>query len=87
MPKEGERNVIVENRYRVLFAFLLTTGARPSEAFGLKWTDIDLEKGIVSIQRSLQWHGRTEGGGWYYAETKTKGSRRTVSVPAAWSNS
>ena len=35
--KDGDRSVVVQNRYRVLFAFLLTTGARPSEAFGLKW--------------------------------------------------
>ncbi|MGI9067159.1 MAG: site-specific integrase, partial [Pyrinomonadaceae bacterium] len=81
--QEGERTVVVDNRYRVLFAFLLTTGARPSEAFGLKWADIDMEKGIVSIQRTLQWHSKAEGGGWYYSETKTKGSRRTVPLPVS----
>lgn len=75
--------MVVENRYRVLFAFLLTTGARPSEAFGLKWSDIDMEKGIVSIQRALQWHSKAGGGGWYYSETKTKASRRTVPLPTS----
>jgi len=65
----------VEGKYACLFAFLLDTGARPSEALGLKWTDIDLEKGVVTIQRTLQWHAK---GGFYFAETKTKGSRRTV---------
>ncbi len=81
--EEAARLMAVESKYRVVFAFLLTTGARPSEAFGLKWTDIDLQSGVVSIQRTLQWHSKAAGGGWYYAETKTKGSRRTVPLPAS----
>ncbi|MEP6569325.1 MAG: site-specific integrase, partial [Acidobacteriota bacterium] len=80
--KEGDRTVAVVNRYRVLFAFLLTTGARPSEALGLKWTDVDLETGVATIQRTLQWHRKTEGGGPYFGEPKTKGSRRTIPLPA-----
>lgn len=79
---EAERTVSVENRYRVLFAFLLTTGARPSEAFGLKWTDVDFETGRVTIQRTLQWHSKQQGGGPFFGETKTKTSRRTVPLPA-----
>jgi integrase len=79
--KEEKRSVIVENRYRVLFAFLLNSGARPSEAFGLKWSDIDFETGRVTIQRTLQWHSKQQGGGWYFEETKTKMSRRAVPLP------
>lgn len=79
---KGDRSVVVENRYRVLFAFLLTTGARPSEAFGLKWSDIDFETGKATIQRTLQWHSRKQGGGWYFEETKTKMSRSAVLLPA-----
>jgi integrase len=78
--EESSRLMAVENRHRVLFAFLLTTGARPSEAFGLKWADVDFETGHVTIQRTLQWH---KGGGWYLEETKTKTSRRSVPLPAS----
>ena len=60
---EGERSITVKNRYRVLFAFLLTTGARPSEAFGLKWSDVDFETGCVTIQRTLHWHTKADGWG------------------------
>lgn len=60
--EETGRLLAVENRYRVLFAFLLTTGARP-EALGLKWIDIDFESGLVTIQRTLQWHSKKMGGG------------------------
>lgn len=38
--EKGRKPVVAENRHRVLFAFMLTSGARPSEALGLKWTDI-----------------------------------------------
>jgi integrase len=76
-------DVVVDNRYRVLFAFLLTTGARPSEALGLKWTDIDFETGKVTIQRTLQWHSKKLGGGHYLEDTKTKCSKRNVPLPAS----
>lgn len=79
---EGKPPKLVDNKYRVLFAFLLATGARPSEALGLKWPDIDLEKATVAIQRTLQWH-KGKGKGHYFAEPKTKGSRRSVPLPAS----
>jgi integrase len=78
--EESGRFLAVESKYACLFAFLLDTGARPSEALGLKWTDIDLESGIVTIQRTLHWRAK---GGYYFAETKTKGSRRTVPLSAS----
>lgn len=78
--EEATRLLAVPSKHASLFAFLLTTGARPSEALGLKWTDIDLDKATATIQRTLQWHTK---GGFYFAETKTKGSRRTVPLPAS----
>ena len=79
---DGDRTVTVENRYRVLFAFLLDAGCRPSEAFGLKWSDIDFNSGRVTIQRTLQWHSKKQGGGPYFEETKTKTSRRSIPLAA-----
>lgn len=41
------------DRYRTPFLFLATTGCRRGEALGLRWTDVDFERGIVSIRRQL----------------------------------
>lgn len=77
----------VDNKYRVLFAFLLTTGARPSEAFGLKWLDIDLQSGVVSIQRTLQWHSKAAGGGGTMRRLRQRPAAGPCHCPQAWSNS
>jgi integrase len=52
---------------------------RPEEYLGLKWSDIDLEKGTAVVCRVLV---RRKGGGWYFGEPKTSRSRRTVPLPA-----
>jgi integrase len=53
--------------YRPLAELLIGTGARVSEAVALTWADIDLEPGIVRIQRQRARHGHTT--------TQTKGKR------------
>ena len=35
------------------FRFQVVTGLRPGELLGLKWRDIDFDKGIVSVKRSI----------------------------------
>jgi len=67
-------------RHEALFALLLAGGLRPSEALGLLWSDLDLQRGVVTVQRSLV---QTRGGRWELAECKTERSRRTVPVPPA----
>lgn len=61
-----------------LFHVLLTTGIRPSEAFALKWEDLDLEGGSLAVRRSLT---RTKGGHWKLNQPKTASSRRTIPLP------
>ncbi len=55
----------------------LACGLREGEALGTRWTDIDLDAGTLSIQRTLQ---RIDGE-WRFLEPKTKRSRRTVPLP------
>jgi integrase len=54
---------------------------RPEEYFGLQWKDVDWKQGAVIVQRALIW--RTKGGGWYFSETKTSRSRRTIPLPSS----
>jgi integrase len=60
--------------YGTLFALAVTTGMRPSEYIGLKWQDIDWERGTVSVKRTLGKGSR----GWAFGETKREGSRRVI---------
>ena len=67
------------NRLEALYVVLLAAGLRAGEALGLRWDDVDLDAGALSIRRTLQ---RLEGQ-WQFMEPKTKRSRRTVPIPAA----
>lgn len=66
-------------RYKVLFETLILTGLRPSEAYGLKWADIDFNVCTLSVRRALT---RTENGAvWTLTEPKTNKSRRSMPIP------
>jgi integrase len=43
-----------EHRLRTLWLVLLSLGLRRGEALALRWEDVDLDVGTVTIQRSLQ---------------------------------
>ncbi|MHB8804604.1 MAG: tyrosine-type recombinase/integrase [Coriobacteriia bacterium] len=60
----------------VLLAVL--TGLRRGELLGLRWKDIDFERASLTVRRSLQ----QTSDGLYFKEPKTKGSKRTVALPA-----
>lgn len=67
------------NRHGALFELALRTGMRQGELLGLKWTDIDLDKGHLYIQRTL---ARTKGGP-TFQPVKTYRSARRILVPRA----
>ena len=55
MTKEDCHEVLAattDDRLRALFAFLLLTGFRRGEAVFLKWSDIDFERGIITVRSS-----------------------------------
>ena len=81
-PDEARRFLAVAraDRYAALYELALTSGMRPSEYCGLKWADVDLERSVVSVVRSLD---RLPGGGWAFDETRTERSRRTIKLLAS----
>jgi integrase len=63
-----------------LLTLALTLGARRGELLGLRWSDLDVETGRVSIQQSVQ---RYTGTGLQATDPKTERSRRTLNLPQA----
>lgn len=70
----------------MMFIFVLLTGMRPSEFFGIAYDDLSLareadrERGRADITRAV---ARKKGGGWYLSTPKTESSIRTIYFPAS----
>lgn len=81
-PEEAGRFLAAASadRWHVLFALAVATGMRPEEYLGLQWQDVELERGVVTIRRTLVWR---KGGEWYFGEPKTARSRRNIPLPAS----
>ncbi|MGC5328331.1 tyrosine-type recombinase/integrase [Brevibacillus sp. SYSU BS000544] len=62
--------------YYLAFLLAITTGARQGEILGLRWKDVDLERGIISIVQTLSHDGKRMN-----PAPKTKAGRRTLSLP------
>lgn len=60
-------------------AVALTVGLRPGELLALCWEDIDLEAGTLHVHRAWKGSGKDR----HLGPPKTRGSVRTVSLPAA----
>jgi len=66
------------DRLRALYVLAVTTGMRQGELFGLKWDDIDLERGTLVIRRSLVEINNKP----HWSEPKSATSRRRIELPA-----
>lgn len=69
-------------KFEALYVVSLTCGLRMGEALGLKWADLDLDKGTLRVSRQLQ-RMRRDGnrpGTLEFSEPKNA-SRRTVDLP------
>lgn len=61
--------------YELLLTVFLTTGLRVGEALALRWEDIDLDAGRLSVRHTLE---QLPGKPWRLAEPKSATSRRTL---------
>lgn len=64
--------------FRACFWLLATTGMRRGEALGLRWKDVDLDRGRLAIVQTLV----QVPGGSQFSAPKTTRSRRTVALDA-----
>lgn len=58
------------------YALLLQTGLRAGEMIGLRWSDIDFEKRVLHIRRTMEYQHSI--GKWRIGDPKTKNSVRDV---------
>jgi integrase len=68
-----------QGRNAARWTVALAVGLRQSEALGLRWSDIDLDVGTLTVRRGLH---RVAGKGLVYEEPKAERSRRTLALPA-----
>ena len=59
------------HKWYPVFIILLWTGMRVGEATGLRWSDIDLDKGTISVNHTLV----------YYSRGKKQGCSFTINTP------
>ena len=64
-------------QYSVITQLALLTGARRGEICALRWSDIDLSAGVISINRTVQ---NIAGRGTVFTAPKTKRSRRCIKI-------
>lgn len=89
-PAEHEMQVLDETQTAVLLKAVedtslhipvllaVTTGMRRGEILALRWADVDLNAGTLSVQQSAE---QTKAGGIVFKQPKTRRSRRVVALP------
>ena len=65
-----------DHEHGVLFRTAAMTGLRRGELGGLRWRDVDLETGLLTVRRALV----KVSGEWTFAEPKTAAGRRTIDL-------
>jgi integrase len=69
---------VSSDRLAALYTAAIGLGLRQGELLGLRWSDVDLDAGLLSVRHSLQ----RLNGTLTLVEPKTAQSRRTVAMPA-----
>jgi site-specific recombinase XerD len=64
-------------RLYALYVLALCLGLRRCELLGLRWDDVDLDKGTLEVVQTLQ----RVGGALRFVRPKTEGSARTIPLP------
>jgi integrase len=68
------------NRMFPIIFLALATGLRRGEILGLRWSDVDMSRHVLTVAQSLE---QTSAGGLVLKAPKTKRSRRTIALSPA----
>jgi integrase len=80
LTEEQARQFLIaaaDSPFEALYFLALTSGMRQGELLGLKWSDLDWEKGILLVQRQLQ---RVEHKDLVLSPPKTRAGRRQIKL-------
>lgn len=73
------KNNELYNHWYPVFSVMLGTGMRVGEVTGLRWSDIDLKQGAISVNHTLVYYNHAEGGCYFGINTpKTKAGCRII---------
>lgn len=70
------------DRLAALWTTAVYSGLRQGELLGLKWEDVDLDAGTITVRRILARVRGVHGSEPVFGEPKTSKSRRTVALPS-----
>jgi integrase len=80
--KAGEPRLVLEklagHELYSVSALALATGMRRGELLALRWTDIDMDRGVVKVERSLE---ELADGSLRFKPPKTESGKRSISIP------
>ena len=75
-PEQAQTLMRADDPLSCLYVLALTTGMRQGELLALRWRDVDLEEGVIRVNRNLV---RVKGE-WLLADVKRERSRRQIAV-------
>lgn len=80
-PAEAEAflRAAAGDRLHALFAVGVALGLRKGELLGLRWSDVDLDQGMLRVRQSAQ---RIHGAGMVFGPPKSARSKRDIPLPA-----
>lgn len=67
-----------ETPHYVPLLLAVTTGMRRGEIYGLRWQDVDLDEGVITVRQTVAY---TPKDGIFFKEPKTSSSRRQIALP------
>lgn len=72
----------ISRRWYPIFAIMLKTGMRVGEITGLRWCDVNLDEGFISVNHGLVHNSKGKQNGQPYAinDTKTPAGKRVIPI-------
>lgn len=76
------KSSIKYNHWYPVFAVMLGTGMRVGEVTGLRWSDIDFDEGVISVNHTLVFYNHGDNKGCYFSVNtpKTAAGNRTIPI-------